>query len=294
MLLIILSLLKKPVFSKSSCTAYPEIYLFMDEFGFCPMFLIANLYENNLHLNKEMENNAFRIIRNLGEIMATQEHAGVYSTPAGQPTVYQQDITAVVRPIDRIRWGSVIAGLLATLCSLLVLNVLGVAIGLSTVQVDNGLGAFGMGAGIWGAISVLISFAIGGWLAARSAAVAGRDNGLLNGAMVWVVAIPLMLYLIAAGATSVLNTAATASAPLINSAANDPAVQNQGENAAGNAQDAIGNVTPEQAEQAARNASGAAWGTLLSLVLSFAAAAIGGAVGAREPVMKQVTVEQRT
>src|SRR5437870_50739 len=112
---------------------------------------------------------------------------------------YDIDTTIVNRPVDRVRWASIFAGLFAAMSALVVLTVLGLAIGLSSYNAGEPASAFGIGAGIWGAISALIAFLIGGWLAARTAALPGRGNGVLNGAMVWLVAVPLMLFLLGSG-----------------------------------------------------------------------------------------------
>jgi hypothetical protein len=218
------------------------------------------------------------------------------------PTTVDVANTTVVTPTDRVRWGPIFAGLFAALTSLVVLSLLGLAIGLTSYDAGDPLRNFGRGAGIWGAISAFIAFLIGGWLAARSAPPMGRGNGVLNGAMVWVVAIPLMLYLLGTGLGSLVNTATNAAAagvaavaPVAGAAAEQAAEQPGAEataaagagavtDAAQATASALGDqVTPQTAENVAENASPAAWGTLLALLLGLAAAAIGGMLGAREP-----------
>jgi hypothetical protein len=206
--------------------------------------------------------------------------AASYSTPTPAVGV----TTSVVTPTDRVRWGPIFAGLFATLTTLAVLALLGIAVGLSSYNAGEPASNFGIGAGIWGIISALIAFAIGGWLASTTAAVRGRGNGLLNGAMVWVVAIPLLLYLLAGGLGTALNAAANAApaaAQVAATAASNPAVQATAQGAQNSAQDAAQQVTPQNVEQATRTASTGAWGTLIALVLGFLASSIGGIVGAR-------------
>jgi ABC-type multidrug transport system fused ATPase/permease subunit len=113
---------------------------------------------------------------------------------------------SVAAPVDRVRWSSVLAGLFTTLATLIVLAVLGIAIGLSTFDAQN-LDNFGIGAGIYGAISAIIAFLLGGFISARTAAVAGSGNGILNGAMVWLVTIPLIVNLLGSGIGTLLGTA---------------------------------------------------------------------------------------
>jgi hypothetical protein len=203
--------------------------------------------------------------------------------------------TTVVNPVDRIRWGAVLAGLFASLTTLVVLGVLGLAIGLTNYDAGDPLSNFGLGAGIWSAISTIVAFLIGGWLAAQTAASRGRGNGVLNGAMVWVVAIPLVLYLLSSGMGALLNTAgdiaatgaatvAPAAAAVVDNAA-APAAQATAQDLGAAAQAAVTaageQVTPGLIQDATETASSTAWGTLIALLLGLGAAALGGLLGAR-------------
>lgn len=220
---------------------------------------------------------------------------------------------------DRVRWGPILAGIFSALTTLLLLAVLGVAIGLASYQVGEPLGSFGIGAGIWGAISTLIAFLVGGWVAARSSGVFGRGNGILNGAMVWVVTIPLLLFTLGSGvnslvgnlvgaASNVAGTAAEVAGPAVSEAAGALLPSNltvEGAQAtaeaAGNeltaadAQatvDALATQAAEQVQAAAPDAetvneatgsaSTAAFSTLLALLLGLGASVLGGAAGARD------------
>jgi hypothetical protein len=207
----------------------------------------------------------------------------------------------VVNPTDSIRWGPVIAGLFAALATLAALTVLGLAIGASAFDPNDQLSSFGIGASIWGAISALIAFFIGGWLAGRTAGVPGRNSGILNGAMVWFVAIPLLLYGLGSGISAigrtvgnVAATTAQVAAPVAGEAAqeaaNDPAVAASAQaGAAGIAAtaqagaEAVQNqlANPNTQQSIADSISTNAWRTLLSLGLAAAAAIGGGYVGGR-------------
>lgn len=202
------------------------------------------------------------------------------TTPVVGEPLYSRDVVATV-PVDRIRWGPVIGGLFVALSTLALLSVLGLAIGFTAYSPNAPAQNFGIGAGIWGAISALIAFGIGGWFAARTAAVRGRSNGMLNGVMVWAVAIPLMLYFLGSGITGLASTAGTVAntaAQIAGGGVNNPGLQ-----ATVTVPGAP--VTPGQVENAAGIASQAAWGTFISLLLGLAAAAIGGLLGAREPIV---------
>lgn len=196
----------------------------------------------------------------------------------------------VQTPVDRVRWGAVIAGLLCALSTLALLSLLGLAIGASNVDPGDQARGFGIGAGIWGGLSALLAFLLGGWVAARTAAVRGERNGMINGAMVWALAVPLLLYLLGSGVGSLISTATTTGAQAAGAIAeqaadqgvNTPAVQATAQAGVDGLQNL---VTPNNIANAADSTARAAWGTLGSLLLALGAAALGGYFGARTPTM---------
>src|SRR5215211_1068751 len=98
---------------------------------------------------------------------------------------------------DRVRFGPVVAGLLTALTALLLLGLLGVAIGLTAADgSDPGAGTF---SAIWGALTGLVAFGLGGYVAGRTAAVFDRRWGALNGALVFMLGVPLTLWLAGQG-----------------------------------------------------------------------------------------------
>jgi len=190
------------------------------------------------------------------------------------------DSTTVVTPTDRVRWGAILAGLITALATLAVLGTLGSAIGASAYDPGDSARNFGIGAGIWGIISVLIAFMLGGWVAARTAAVRGRNNGMMNGAMVWAVAIPLMAYLVAGLLGKAVSTGAEA-ADAIRSVAVDQ-TQLDGSSETQPVSTRMENATQDiDSEQVADRTARSAWTTLVGLLLSLGAAAVGGYMGAR-------------
>jgi hypothetical protein len=226
------------------------------------------------------------------------------------------DMIRVVQPVDRVRWGAIFAGLFTAVSTFVLLSILGLAIGASAFTPGDDLTGFGTGAGIWTAVSALIAFFVGGLIAARAAAVTGRGNGALNGAMVWIVMIPLALYLVSSGIGSTLRalggvaaTGVQAAAPVVGEVARDVAnangitvesVQATAE-AAGQAlatpeaqatvqaqvQAALPDVNQQQVDQAAETST---WGTLIALLLGLGAALLGGLAGARSRPGDRVAV----
>ncbi len=230
------------------------------------------------------------------------ERVDVYQTPAVVEPVQQPVVTNETRnvsvqnervtPIDRIRWGPIIAGIFAALSTLALLSLLGLAIGASNVDTGSRARDYGIGAGIWGGLSVLVAFLVGGWLAARTAAVRGEHEGLLHGAMVWAVAIPLLLYLLTSGVSSLVGTAATTSAQVAGAAAgqaaNNPAVQATAQAGAAGVQATAQALTnPQNVTRVAGTTAKAAWGTLGSLLLGLGAASLGGYFGSRRRTPRQ-------
>src|SRR4051812_34910975 len=89
------------------------------------------------------------------------------------------------RPFARISWGAVFAGAIIALATQIVLALIGMAIGLATLNPASGDSpsgtTLGAGAAIWLVVSSLISLFIGGYIAAgASRPFKGRVDGLFN------------------------------------------------------------------------------------------------------------------
>ena len=190
---------------------------------------------------------------------------------------------------DRVRWGPITAGLATALTSLLMLSLLGLAIGLTVVNAGDAAAqggapdGLGRNSAIWGAISGLIAFFLGGWMAGRSAAVFDRGWGALNGALVFLVAVPVILWLASTGLGTVLGSLGS----LAGSVNPDPGTA---QNVAEQARQAAQNTQPIDVARAAANARNTAWGTLLGMVLALGASAVGGMLGTR----RELEVNQKT
>lgn len=114
--------------------------------------------------------------------------------------------TAVADPavpapaVRRMSWGAVLAGAAIALGLQLLLSLLGVGIGLSTVDPaagdTPGATTFGVATAIYYAIVTLLSLFVGGWVAGHLAGMPRRIDGLLHGLVTWSVAILLLLYVV--------------------------------------------------------------------------------------------------
>ena len=190
---------------------------------------------------------------------------------------------------DRVRWGPVLAGLVTALTSLLLLSLLGLAVGLTVVNAGDAAiqgGAptnTGRNAAIWAAISALISFLIGGYIAGKTAAVFDHGWGALNGLLVFLVSVPVILWLASQGLGAVLGGLGSFAGSLNVDA-------NTTQNAAQQAQQAAQQVQPADVARTAERVRNTAWNALLISSLGLASAALGGALGTR----RQLEVNTRT
>jgi len=190
---------------------------------------------------------------------------------------------------DRVRWGPIVAGFLTALTSLLLLSLLGLAIGLTAVNAGDAAaqGAAPADAGrnsaIWGAISGILSFLLGGYVAGRTAAVFDRGWRALNGALVFLLGVPFTLWLASQGLGAALGNLGSFASSL-------NADPGQVQNAAGQAQQAAANVQPIDVARAAERARNGAWGALAGALLGLGASALGGFLGTR----REVEIDRRT
>jgi len=110
-----------------------------------------------------------------------------------------------VAPLEtaRISWAGVWSGFLIGLGVLMLLSTLGLAVGISAVDIGPGQGsdarAFGIGAGIWAGLSLLIALFLSGMIASRVSMVVDRTVATTHGALVWVLTMLSILYLAGTG-----------------------------------------------------------------------------------------------
>lgn len=169
--------------------------------------------------------------------------------PVAPPASVVVDETVVSRPLlpvrNRVQWGPVVAGVLAAIVMFLLLTILGIALGASVLDPANTAGEIGTWAAVWGAITAIVSFLIGGWIAARAAVIEGTFAGLLNGISVGIAGLLLIIWLTASGLGSLFGTIGSTVGSVLNVAATVVP-------AAGDA----ANVNPEQAGNQIEQATG--------------------------------------
>ena len=103
----------------------------------------------------------------------------------------------------QIRWGAVLAGVAVGISIQLVLALLGIAMGLSTLDVVQGERPGGTAPVVWAGLSMLISSFIGGYVTARMSGFKRKSDGVLHGAVSWAVT-TLLFALLATSVTGSL------------------------------------------------------------------------------------------
>jgi hypothetical protein len=117
---------------------------------------------------------------------------------------------AVVDSLRRVSWGAVFAGVVLSLITQFLLSMLGVGIGVSTIDPATGNSpdatTFSISAAVWWTISGIIAAFIGGWTAGRlSGALA--TSAALHGLVTWATATLIVFYLLTTAAAGLIGGA---------------------------------------------------------------------------------------
>jgi len=162
-----------------------------------------------------------KVLRNQGEIMANAKIVENQTTqktvvPVGGERIDVQRTETIERDynqtnyggatatgaaavVKRVSWGAIFAGVVITLVTQLLLSLLGLGIGASTVNPlseQNPASGIGTGAGIWFAVTTLVALFAGGWVAGRLAGIPRATDSLLHGLLTWGLATLLIFYLL--------------------------------------------------------------------------------------------------
>jgi hypothetical protein len=182
---------------------------------------------------------------------------------------YRVTAPAAVR---RISWGAIVAGIAVVLVVQLMLMLLGLAIGASTIDPASAdtpqASTLGIGSAIWWLIATAVSVFAGAWVAGRLAGMPTRTDSMLHGIVTWAAATLLGFYLLTTtvgslvgGAFSTLGSAAQALGQGTGSLASSAMqvlpdeIRTQAENLFNRTPEAAGAVQ-QQADQARQAAGG--------------------------------------
>lgn len=196
--------------------------------------------------------------------------------PVGHTDIRDHDAVQVK---NRVQFGPIIAGVLTAITTLLILSVLGLAIGTSALEPREAGETLGTAAAIWGIASAVIAFFVGGWVAAKTAAVAGAGSGMINGFMVGAAILALILWLTGSGVSAVIGTLGSNIGDIVNVVQDQGTTTQEAQSQAQQAQEQVEQIDPNQAFNTVEDA---AWGTLIGILVPLAAAALGGLVGKNE------------
>ena len=113
--------------------------------------------------------------------------------------------------INRVSWGAILAGVATALVSQLILNMIGIGIGASTLDPmtnDNpAASTFSISAGIWWALSGIIAAFVGGFVASRLSGRPKASTGGWHGLTSWAATTLLVFYLLSTAVGSLVGGA---------------------------------------------------------------------------------------
>jgi len=124
---------------------------------------------------------------------------------------------------SRISWGAVLAGGGVAAAIAAMLNVLGAAVGATTVdavgRATPDAASLGVGAAVWLVVANTIALAVGGYTAARLSGTADGTDGVLHGLAVWAVAFLVSATLLGSLVAGLASTAASTASGVAGGAA---------------------------------------------------------------------------
>jgi hypothetical protein len=130
----------------------------------------------------------------------TPRNRGDYDAPHLTPSTPADDVRTIL--LNRISWSAVLAGVVVSLVTQLILNLLGIGLGAATLDPTAGAEAnpsvtgFSIGAGIWWALSGIIAAGAGGFTAGRLAGRPKESTAGWHGLTAWAFTTLLVFYLL--------------------------------------------------------------------------------------------------
>ena len=103
-------------------------------------------------------------------------------------------IGASTRPV--VAWSGVLAGLVVAAGVVLLLTVLGVAVGITVLPDPRTLG---IGAAVWAALSLLAGFFVGSLVSARATNQPDRAGAVIQGMLIWSLGVAMVVVLVMSG-----------------------------------------------------------------------------------------------
>jgi hypothetical protein len=164
----------------------------------------------------------------------------------------------VLEPTSKVTWRGIWAGLFMVAGIQILMQLFGVAIGVSALNPTRGaVEGVSIWQGIWAIISTLTAYFFGSWVASSTIAPARRADGILMGAIVWGFATTLGIILVSAGLFGAIGIGRTLMVP-------------------------PGSAAATQSGVAALHSGytiGAAWATFGTILVALGCAIAGGLLG---------------
>ena len=209
---------------------------------------------------------------------------------AGEGPAKIEDVAGVR---SRISWQAVLAGAITAIATNLVLTLFFAAIGISLTESGVREKAVSVGALIAILLSVIASLFVGGWVTTQLTAGETEREAILYGIMTWAAVVLMSAMLVGMGLKAgyfALMSGAMATPEVRNAQELEQAARNAGWSqtsidAAKASVDPNRPVDPFTRDKMNEAAVGAAWATLVAVLLSMASA-IGGAMVGRGPAFR--------
>jgi len=142
----------------------------------------------------------------------TPRAVGNSDAPHLTPVTPAEDARTIL--INEVSWSAVLAGIVIALTAQLLLNLLGVGIGLSTVDPLQGNNpdpkTFSIGAGVWWAVSGIVAALIGGYAAGRLSGRPKESTTGWHGLIAWAGTTLVVFYLLSTAVGAVVGGAFSA------------------------------------------------------------------------------------
>ena len=185
----------------------------------------------------------------------TPRNRGDHDAPHASPITPAEDARTIA--LNRVSWGAVFAGVVVSLVTHLILNMIGIGIGAATLEPGTGdspqASTFSIGAGIWFAVTGIIAALLGGYAAGRLAGQPKESSAGWHGLTTWALTTLIVFWLLTTtiggligGTFSTLTNAMGGVASTVGAAAQttaEVAAQEEGVDPFSAIQDAIQGVT---------------------------------------------------
>jgi hypothetical protein len=166
---------------------------------------------SNFFLSSVIRRVSVPLLRATNMTSTSEANRSAADRPA--PQVSAISATDDVRTImlNEISWGAVFAGAVIGLVVQLILNMVGIGVGLSTVNAVTGdspsVSSLSIGAGLWLVISGIVAAAIGGYLAGRLSGKPSHSTTAYHGLISWAVSMLVVVYVLSTAASGLIGGA---------------------------------------------------------------------------------------